>query len=413
MIDRHQKPDFCTHAGTGGDPGWPSLQLLFSLNRTAVPSFALTEAQFEAHRYWDPLFSGLKVSTPPVKFPIADGLAIGSSDLIAWRLALQSMKQFGVSSVHMSKETAVRKLAEELSVGISSGVYNPPLGFADTGVDNSAMKIWVEKQAGPFRSAQWPQSSVGMYAIGDEPGFSLPFMGANGDPTNLSNPSIHQNWREYTSLNDLQPSDFGASSWGEVQLSRRRNVTALPDKKLFYHSMRFLSWSSSRLFARSTAAVEQALWKGFPTFANWNTFSGRFYTPGAPENAPAAARADNNGAKLGNDWLEFGRLKGGNLLWTEDWAPDYLAPQWSYFASKLRSAARLAPVCPHCRSGSVSFGGYVVPVSSNWYPRPDGVMMRTLALVGSGAKAVEYFEFGPEFNFPCATQIRQLNFERF
>ena len=108
------------------------MQLLLSLNRTAVPSFALTEAQFEAHRYWEPLFGDLNVSTPPKHFPIADGLAIGSSDLIAWRLALQGMKQFGVSSVHMSKETAVRKLAEELGMGISSGVYNPPLGFADT-----------------------------------------------------------------------------------------------------------------------------------------------------------------------------------------------------------------------------------------------------------------------------------------
>ncbi len=50
------------------------------------------------------------------------------------------------------------------------------------------------------------------------------------------------------------------------------------------------------------------------------------------------------------------------------------------------------------RQRGLEFGGYVVPRTSG--DRSDGILQKVLCLVGSGAKAVQYFRFGPEYNFP-------------
>ena len=120
---------------------------------------------------------------------------------------------------------------------------------------------------------------------------------------------------------------------------------------------------------------------------NWNFFAGRMYVPG-----PAANNADKtkpDAAMGGHDWLEFGRLRGSTALWTEDWFSDAQAYQWSFYASKLRSAAE--------KSGVV-FGGYVVPRAAG--DREDGILQKILTLVGSGAKVVNSYVFGPEYSFP-------------
>lgn len=69
--------------------------------------------------------------------------------------------------------------------------------------------------------------------------------------------------------------------------------------------------------------------------------------------------------------------------------------QWSYYASLMSSACRLA--IPH--GGTADFGGYVVPRSSGG--RVEGALLRrVISLIGGGAKAVTYFTFGPEYVFP-------------
>jgi hypothetical protein len=87
------------------------------------------------------------------------------------------------------------------------------------------------------------------------------------------------------------------------------------------------------------------------------------------------------------------------MLWTEDWFPDGQAYQWSFYSAKLRCAAR--------RSG-VQFGGYVIPRAAG--DRKYGILQKILSIVGSGGKAVEYFVFGPEYNFPinCYSEHVQL-----
>jgi hypothetical protein len=101
----------------------------------------------------------------------------------------------------------------------------------------------------------------------------------------------------------------------------------------------------------------------------------------------------------------MGRARGATFLWTEDWFSDAQAAQWSYYLSRLRSAASLAP------SGDVSYGAYVVPRSSGDPSRPDGIVKKVLSVVASGAKAVKYFTFGPEYMFPgnCWSEVGVAN----
>lgn len=44
------------------------------------------------------------------------------------------------------------------------------------------------------------------------------------------------------------------------------------------------------------------------------------------------------------------------------------------------------------------YGGYIVPRSGG--QQSDGAVLKAISLVGSGAKALKYFVFGPEYNFP-------------
>ena len=66
--------------------------------------------------------------------------------------------------------------------------------------------------------------------------------------------------------------------------------------------------------------------------------------------------------------------------------------QWGYYGARLRSAARLAP------SKDVIHGGYIVPRAGGQLT--EGMLMKMMAIVGSGGKALKFYVFGPEYNFP-------------
>jgi hypothetical protein len=221
------------------------------------------------------------------------------------------------------------------------------------------------------------------FMMSDEPGWYYPqmFQALRGNPAALGR------FRRYLEERHLQPADVGGTRWEDVGPLGRAAAKDLPSRRLFYWTMRFFAHDSARHFAACTRALEAEFYPGMPIATNWNSFSGRFYVPG-----PVANNADKqnpDAAMGGHDWLEFGRLRGGSMLWTEDWFADGNAYQWSFYCAKLRSAAR--------RSG-VEFGGYVIPRTAG--DRKDGIVQKILSIVGSGGKAVEYFVFGPEYNFP-------------
>eukprot|EP01050_Picozoa_sp_SAG11_P020711 SAG11_NODE_3542_length_2380_cov_1.640509_2_plen_148_part_00 len=68
--------------------------------------------------------------------------------------------------------------------------------------------------------------------------------------------------------------------------------------------------------------------------------------------------------------------------------PDSASFRWSYYSSRLRSSIALA------KHDGMEFSGYIVPRSSGG--RDGGLLQRIMTLVGSGAKGVRYFDFGPE-----------------
>ena len=87
--------------------------------------------------------------------------------------------------------------------------------------------------------------------------------------------------------------------------------------------------------------------------------------------------------------FEWARMKGGSALWTEDWMPDSASHRWSYYSARMRSAIALSN-----HSDEMIFSGYIVTRSSG--QQEGGLLQRPLTMVGSGAKAVRYYNFGPE-----------------
>ena len=140
-------------------------------------------------------------------------------------------------------------------------------------------------------------------------------------------------FRQYLEAQHLTPGDLGASDWTAVRPLGRSRAKDLALKRLFYWTQRFFSYDSARYFASCTAALEQAATPAMHVITNWNFFSGRSYVPGAVANNKDKQSPD--AAMGGHDWLEFGRLGGSSMLWTEDWFADSQAYQWSFYAAKL------------------------------------------------------------------------------
>ena len=94
------------------------------------------------------------------------------------------------------------------------------------------------------------------------------------------------------------------------------------------------------------------------------------------------------------------------MLWTEDWMPDSSSHRWSYYAARMRSAIALSN-----RTGpEQEFAGYIVVGSSG--AQAGGLLQRPLAMVGSGAKLVRYYNTGPEYMFPANSYSESKNASR-
>jgi len=267
----------------------------------------------------------------------------------------------------------------------AEAIYCPPGGPFDHSIRNpqATMDSWAKGLVTPLTNAGFAPTDLALMAMADEPGWYYPscFVPVTNNPVALSR------FRDYLKNQGLSPADLGARTWEAVWPKGHSQALDLPSRRLFYWTMRFFPWDSARYSAECTRALESVFYTNLPVFVNWNFFSGRYYVPGPVANN--RDRKSPDAAMGGQDWMEFGRMRGATMLWTEDWFGDELAYQWSYYCARLGSAARL---------GGVEYGGYIVPRAAGG--REDGIIQKAAAIVGHGGKAIQYFVFGPEYNFP-------------
>ncbi len=360
---------------------------------------AATMAEYNK-RYWQVLAS-VKVPDAhrPKKFPIVERFIGGSDDRLEWREGIEQLSRAGFSVVMLPPSRPIRDLLHQAGGQRTAwAVYNPP-GYAfdyDPKVTPESIEQWAQNEAKPYLAAGYAREDMAAFAMADETGWYYPQMFRELE----KNPAAMTRFHDYLKAQKLKPDDLGAKKWEEIKPLGRSGAKDLPSRRLFYWTIRFFSWDSARHFAVCTRALERAFYPNMPIFTNWNFFAGRFYFPG-----PFAHNRDKqspDSAMASHDWLEFGRLRGGTMLWTEDWFSDAQAYQWSFYCAKLRCGAERSDSHvsggADSRGGGVQFGGYVIPRTAG--DRADGILQKILCVVGSGGKCVKYFVFGPEYNFP-------------
>ena len=369
-----------------------------------------------------PLWAALpKNKKTPSKIIITQGFH-GHVDVGSWVDAATSLVLFGASALSGSPSpdmakifksagvSAVRpqgglrpnyKMAElnKVCAGTSSDVGHC-WGHTDAEVAGN-LKMWAEGAVQPMRAAGYPR--LAQFALHDELGFGFPglWMGKN----NISdNPRVFKLYHQYlqTMSGLTDPKDFGASSWNDVVPITRVNITAgsANEQQLlvrFYWTIRFAVWDQETWYAQATTALVAAnQGESFTIYTNWNNFHGRLYTPGGEWNLNCSGSGKLHPVSCGDDhgapdWFEAGRLRSGTMLWSESWFGDTKASEWTYLSARLRCAAKLG-------GPDMQFGGYITPrgPTGGVAHGTVGLLKQAIALVGSGAKGLDWFEFGPE-----------------
>ena len=365
----------------------PNMGILLWRDASDRTAHAATMAVYN-RRYWNALHDvHIPDDLKPKNFVLVDRFIGGDDDRIDWKEGFENLSRAGFSAVMAPSNPPMKELLRQAGVNRTGwAVYSPP-GYAfSTPLPGAkppeSSSVWATKQAKPYLDNGFAPRDIAVFAMSDEPGWYYPAQYGM-----LQDAEAAKRFRDYLQSNGLNPRDLGSSGWDSVAPIGRSAATDLPSKRLFYWTQRFFSWDSSNYFASATRDLENAFYPGIPISTNWNFFAGRMYVPGPVANNTDKTKPD--AAMGGHDWLEFGRLRGSTALWTEDWFSDAQAYQWSFYASKLRSAAE--------KSGVV-FGGYVVPRAAG--DREDGILQKILTLVGSGAKVVNSYVFGPEYSFP-------------
>lgn len=321
----------------------------------------------------------------PRRLVVADEYRQGDNDIRAVRRALEGMRTLGVNAIYLIGAGRNGQLVEEAGFPYLAGaVYQPP-GFIATetaAIRDAGLKTWAQNIVRQHADAGLDPGRMRLFIMSDEPAWYYPSM---YDKVN-GNTNLMERFRAYLREQGLKPADLGAGSWEDMRIGGRNDLKGLPERRLAYWSQRFFPHDSALFFARCTGALQSAFEQpGLPVAVNWNFFAGRCYFAGGFGHNPDAKHPD--AAMASHDWFEFGRLRGASCLWTEDWFADEQSFQWSYYAEKLWSAAP-----------DGAFGGYIVPRSAG--SMPEGLVYKTLALIGHGAKHVKLFAFGPEYEFP-------------
>ncbi len=364
----------------------PRLGLLFWRRpEDRVPQVA-TPRQYD-RRYWR-VFQQVRIADQerPKHFIIVDRYIGTDDDRGAWQAGIENLARAGFTALMIPPGPKLPPVLAKTGVRrIAWAVYSPP-GYAfdyDPKVTPEAIRQWAEKQAQAYRRAGFELRQMALFAMSDEPGWYYPatYRALEKSPQGM------KRFHQYLQQQGMTLKQLGCSRWEDVRPLGPSQVRSAGDRRLFYWTCRFFAWDSARHFSNCRQALADAFGYDLPVVTNWNFFAGRFYVPGPVANNPDKKHPD--AAMGGHDWYEFARLRGGNMLWTEDWFGDQKAYQWSFYLARLRVAAR---------EGGVSFGSYVIPRTAGG--RKEGITQKILSITGHGGKAIKYFVFGPEYAFP-------------
>ena len=130
-------------------------------------------------------------------------------------------------------------------------------------------------------------------------------------------------WITYLQKQGFTPADFGNRSWSDVMPLGRQPVSGDDEifRRLFYWTARFIAWDATDTYAAATKLSQQAFSKDVLVYMNCNNFGGRFFYPNSPvpgNNPPPGQLCPGESCGvIAFDWLEFGRLRGASILWTE------------------------------------------------------------------------------------------------
>jgi hypothetical protein len=230
-------------------------------------------------------------------------------------------------------------------------------------------------------------ADLAVFWLTDEPTWFFPPMldRIKGNPNHLND------FRIYLQSQGLLPTDVGHATWSTVDPIGQGGVISLEQRKLFFWSVRFFADAASKGHALVTAAIENIVDHPVNVIVNWNNWISPWYQASPRQKLDGN---DNLGPDAGNgyfDWMTSGRLNAHNL-WCDDHFFDSDAQYWSLYANVLRSAASL---------GSRTFGGFILMAHPQPQPikllqdDPVGASYKALSLIGHGAKAIDFFNFGP------------------
>ena len=387
---------FSGAAGTvdlNGDLFGPNLGIMVWRDAgTGAPRVA-TMAGYN-QRYWHEIdAAAVPVSERPKHFLIVDRFIGGDNDRLDWQEGISHLAKIGITAMVAPPLEPLRAMllnAGLRRIALGAGIVGGPLGL---GSDTSQVDKWSSGFASADRKAGYPLSDFSLFALADEPGWYYPSALQAVD----NNPELLETFHHYLADQHLTPGMLGANSWSQIHpIGHGELSTSAPltTRRLFYWTCRFFPWYAADHLRVGTEQLHQAFTPELKTFSNWNNFGGQFYFEGFPANNPDPHSPD--AAMAAPDWFESGRMKATDLLWTEDWFGNNRAWQWSFYASKLRSIAY---------QNGLGFGGYVIGRTGG---EPlAGYLQKVLTLIGSGAKAVFYYNFGPEYNFPgnCYSEV--------
>ncbi|MDF2440863.1 MAG: hypothetical protein JWN98_1847, partial [Abditibacteriota bacterium] len=253
----------------------------------------------------------------------------------------------------------------------------------------SALESFGRYQASQITALGTSPENVSIFHMADEPGWYFP------DITQkmVSTPPRLEHFRAWLRTKNLTPAALGASSWSQVYPIGFSQARDLPSRRLFFWSARYPAETASDAYAKWTRQLRRSVHEKLLVGSNWNNQVNRWYLPAPLRKVGKNPDLGPDAAMGMMDWMDVGRKRAVSALWSEDWFRDIDAQNWSYYADALRSAAREGDDANY----RGEFGGYIV--GKRLGDHPSGGKYKALALVGHGAKVLEWYSFGPESKF--------------